>query len=358
AAVFTARGAGAAPLHVEQHQQIFAARLARIVAQTELSRRLALFQQVDALAQRFGQRFKIEIAQMRLRLEVVRQHHAAGAAQINRQRRNRTGWQRLGGQADQCRPFLKPALSDGTLRLVGSTTYEEYRKYFEKDRALLRRFGKITVDEPSLEDARAIIHGIAPSYAEHHKVVYTAAALDAAVDLTHKYVTTGMLPDKAIDIIDMAGARLAVNDAKATNVLDVAEIEAEVSRVAKIPEHTIKDDETTKLANLEEDLRKVVYGQDAAITTLTDAVFIARSGLREEDKTQGSYLFTGPTGVGKTEVAKQLAATLGIPLLRFDMSEYMEKHSVAKLIGAPPGYVGFGEGDAGSGLLTNAVEHS
>ena len=254
--------------------------------------------------------------------------------------------------------MLKPALSDGSLRLIGSTTYEEYRKYFEKDRALLRRFGKIAVDEPSLEDARKIIHGIAPSYAAHHKVVYTSAALDAAVDLTHKYVTTGMLPDKAIDIIDMAGARLAVNDMKATNVLDVAEIEAEVSRVAKIPEHTIKDDETTKLANLEEDLRKVVFGQDAAVSTLVDAVFIARSGLREEDKTQGAYLFTGPTGVGKTEVAKQLAATLGIPMLRFDMSEYMEKHSVAKLIGAPPGYVGFGEGDAGSGMLTNSVEHS
>ncbi len=254
--------------------------------------------------------------------------------------------------------MLKPALSDGSLRLIGSTTFEEYRKYFEKDRALVRRFGKINIDEPSLEDARKIIHGVAPSYAEHHKVRYTAAALDAAVDLTHKYVTTGMLPDKAIDIIDMAGARVAVNDERLSNILNVEDIEAEVSRVAKIPEHTIKEDETAKLGNLEEDLRRSVYGQDQAISVLTDAVFIARAGLREGDKTQGSYLFTGPTGVGKTEVAKQLAATLGIPLLRFDMSEYMEKHSVSKLIGAPPGYVGYDEGGGGSGLLTNAVEHS
>lgn len=254
--------------------------------------------------------------------------------------------------------MLKPALSDGTLRMIGSTTFEEFRKHFEKDRALLRRFGKITVEEPSLEDARKIIHGVAESYANHHKVVYTSAALDAAVDLTHKYVTTGLLPDKAIDIIDMAGARLAVNDNRASNILDVAEIEAEVSRVAKIPEHTIKDDETTKLGNLETDLQTAVFGQDGAIQTLSDAVFIARAGLREQDKTQGAYLFTGPTGTGKTEVAKQLAATLGIPLLRFDMSDYMEKHSVSRLIGAPPGYVGYDEGGGGSGALTNAVEQS
>jgi ATP-dependent Clp protease ATP-binding subunit ClpA len=254
--------------------------------------------------------------------------------------------------------MLKPALSDGSLRLIGSTTFEEFRKYFEKDRALLRRFGKISVEEPSVEDAKKIIHGVAKSYQEHHGVTYTAAALDAAVELTHRYVTTGLLPDKAIDIIDMAGARRAVNDAVTSRSIDLVDIEAEVSRVAKIPEHTIKDDETAKLANLEDDLRKVVFGQDSAISVLTDAVFIARAGLREGDKTQGSYLFTGPTGVGKTEVAKQLAATLGIPMLRFDMSEYMEKHSVSKLIGAPPGYVGYDEGGGGSGLLTNAVEHS
>lgn len=254
--------------------------------------------------------------------------------------------------------LLKPALSNGSLRCIGSTTFEEYRKHFEKDRALVRRFQKITVNEPSVEDARKILHGLALGYSKHHDVMYTAAALDAAVDLTNRYVTTGKLPDKAIDIIDMAGARMAVNDHKTSNIIDVAEIEAEVSRVTKIPEKTVRDSETDKLGSLDTDLRAMVFGQDAAIETLTDAVFIARAGLREEDKTQGSYLFTGPTGVGKTEVAKQFASTLGIPLVRFDMSEYMEKHSVAKLVGAPPGYVGFGEGDAGSGLLTNAVEQT
>ncbi len=253
--------------------------------------------------------------------------------------------------------MLKPALSDGSLRLIGSTTFEEYRKHFEKDRALVRRFGKIVIEEPSVEDAKKIVHGVSASYASHHKVQYTQAALDAAVDLTHRYISTGVLPDKAIDIIDMAGARAAVNDNRANNVIDLPDIEAEVSRVAKIPEQSVKEDESAKLADLENDLRKAVFGQDSAIKTLTDAVFIARAGLREENKPQGSYLFTGPTGVGKSEVAKQLSTTLGIPLVRFDMSEYMERHSVSKLIGAPPGYVGFDEG-GGSGALTNAIERS
>lgn len=262
-----------------------------------------------------------------------------------------------GGSMDAAN-LLKPALSDGSLRLIGSTTFDEFRKHFEKDRALLRRFGKISIEEPSVDDAKRILKGLAKSYEDHHGVKYTTAALEAAVDLTNRYVTTGFLPDKAIDIIDMAGARLSIDDKRETNVLDVQEIEAEVSRVARIPEHTIKDDESFKLYNLDSNLRSVVFGQDEAIETLVDAVFIARAGLREENKPQGAYLFTGPTGCGKTEVAKQFASTLGIPLIKFDMSEYMEKHSVSKLIGAPPGYVGFEDGSGGSGQLTNAIEQS
>ncbi len=261
-----------------------------------------------------------------------------------------------GGSMDAAN-MLKPALADGSIRLIGSTTFEEYRKHFEKDRALLRRFGKITIEEPSLEDAKKIIRGVAKVYEEHHGVTYTNAALDAAVELTHKYVSGGMLPDKAIDILDLAGARLATQDNRESNVLDLAAIEHEISKVVKIPEKSIKADETQRLGTLEEDLNKMVFGQEDAIASLTDAVFIARAGLREENKPQGCYLFTGPTGCGKTEVAKQLASTLGIPLLRFDMSEYMEKHSVSKLIGAPPGYVGFDEG-AGAGQLTTTVEQS
>jgi ATP-dependent Clp protease ATP-binding subunit ClpA len=249
--------------------------------------------------------------------------------------------------------LLKPALSDGSLRCVGSTTFEEYRKHFEKDRALMRRFGKIMVDEPNLDDAKAIVRGLAKTYAEHHGVTYTDAAVEAAVDLTHRYVTTGLLPDKAIDIIDMAGARIASADVE-SKVIDLAEIEREVSKVAKIPERNVAESETDKLIHLENDIRLKVFGQDDAITALVDAVFVSRAGLREANKPQGSYLFAGPTGTGKTEVARQLAATLGVSLQKFDMSEYMEKHSVSKLIGAPPGYVGFEDG--GNGILTNAIE--
>jgi ATP-dependent Clp protease ATP-binding subunit ClpA len=251
--------------------------------------------------------------------------------------------------------ILKPALSDGSLRCIGSTTYEEFRKHFEKDRALLRRFGKITINEPTPDEAKAILFGLAKSYADHHKVTYTDDAINAAVDLTHKYVSTGLLPDKAIDVIDMAGANKALMG-EVNAVIDVTEIEHEVSKVAKIPERNVKEDETDKLAHLSADLRKSVYGQETGIEALVDAVFVARAGLREENKPEGSYLFTGPTGVGKTEVARRLAETLGIPLQKFDMSEYMEKHSVSKLVGAPPGYVGFDSGGGSGGLLTNAVE--
>jgi ATP-dependent Clp protease ATP-binding subunit ClpA len=253
--------------------------------------------------------------------------------------------------------LLKPALSDGSLRCVGSTTYEEFRKHFEKDRALMRRFGRIVVNEPNIEDAKAIVRGLAKTYAEHHKVIYTSEALDAAVELTHRYVTTGLLPDKAIDIIDMAGARVAAAGSENT-VIDLPEIEKEVSRVAKIPERNVQEDEGAKLTHLDADIRNVVFGQEKAVEALVDAVFVARAGLREENKPEGAYLFTGPTGTGKTEVARQLANTLGIPLQKFDMSEFMEKHSVSKLIGAPPGYVGFDDGGGGGGALTNAVEQN
>lgn len=253
--------------------------------------------------------------------------------------------------------LLKPALSKGKLRCIGGTTYEEYRKHFEKDRALLRRFQKLDVNEPSIDDAKRIIAGLASTYEEYHGIKYAPEALDAAVELTARYVTDRMLPDKAIDVIDAAGARQKIRpeDERETNI-SVKLIEAEVSRIARIPERSVKEDDAAKLERLDSDLRGTVFGQDTAIEAVTDAVYMSRAGLRDPNKPQGSYLFAGPTGVGKTELAKQLAATLDIPLERFDMSEYMEKHSVSKFIGSPPGYVGFGEGGAGSGLLCNAVE--
>lgn len=255
--------------------------------------------------------------------------------------------------------LLKPALAKGKLRCIGGTTYEEYRKYFEKDRALLRRFQKLDVLEPSIADAKRIIAGIAASYSLFHGVTYDADALDAAVDLTARYVTNRFLPDKAIDVIDAAGARQKITpDADRKTVITVELIEEEVAKVAKIPARTVKEDENAKLEHLEDDLRTVVFGQDQAIEEVTNAVLLSRAGLRDPEKPLGNYLFAGPTGVGKTELTKQLAKTLGIPIHRFDMSEYMEKHTVSKFIGSPPGYVGFGDGQAGSGLLTNAVEQS
>lgn len=253
--------------------------------------------------------------------------------------------------------LLKPALAKGKLRCIGATTLDEFRKYFEKDRALLRRFKRVDVAEPSIADAKLILRGLRPLYEAFHGVTYTEDALDAAVDLTARYVTTGHLPDKAIDIIDNAGAqqRIARKDDK-KSVIEVADIEVEVAKVAKIPAKEVSEGETEKLSRLDSDLKAVVYGQDDAIDAVFDAVLLSRSGLREENKPAGSYLFTGPTGVGKSEVAKQLAKTLGIQLIRYDMSEYMEKHTVSKLIGAPPGYVGYGEGDGGGGRLINDID--
>ncbi len=253
--------------------------------------------------------------------------------------------------------LLKPALSRGTLRCIGSTTYEEYRKHFEKDRALQRRFKRVDVLEPDVETAKKVLRGLKEHYEKFHNLQYTDAAIDAAVDLTARYINNALLPDKAIDIIDGAGAsqRIAPEGARLT-VIDVEQIELEISKVTKIPAQSVKEDEGEKLIHLEDDLRAAVFGQDPALSALTDAVFVSRSGLRGENKPAGCFLFAGPTGVGKTEAAKQLASTLGVPLIRYDMSEYMEKHSVAKLIGSPPGYVGYGDGAAGSGKLINDID--
>lgn len=253
--------------------------------------------------------------------------------------------------------MLKPALSRGLIRCIGSTTQEEYRKHFEKDRALVRRFQKLDIFEPSVEDSKRILRGIAKSYEQYHGVTYQLSALDAAVDLTSKHIHDKFLPDKAIDIIDSAAAWQKIKPAEQrVTTITKKEIEAEVGRVAKIPVANVKTSEVEKLANLEEDLKTVVFGQDEAIESLVNSVYMSRSGLRENDKTMGAFLFTGPSGVGKTESAKQLATSLGIDFVRFDMSEYQEGHSVSKFIGSPPGYVGYGDGSAGSGLLINQLE--
>lgn len=255
--------------------------------------------------------------------------------------------------------MLKPALSRGEIRCIGSTTQEEYRKHFEKDRALVRRFQKIDINEPSVEDTKRILRGIARYYEEYHGMRYLESALDAAVDLTVKHVHDKCLPDKAIDVIDSAAAWQRIRPASSrVSAISKKEIEAEVSRIAKIPVESVKSTEAEKLRDLETDLKMVVFGQDDALDNLVNSVYMSRSGLRENDKTLGAYLFTGPSGVGKTEAAKQLAISLDIDFIRFDMSEYQERHSVSKFIGSPPGYVGYGDGSAGSGLLINSLEKS
>ena len=257
------------------------------------------------------------------------------------------------GGAMDASNLLKPALASGNLRCMGSTTYKEYRSYFEKDRALVRRFQKIDVVEPSIEDTVKILRGLKPYYEEHHRVRYTAEALRSAVELAAKYINDRKLPDKAIDVIDEVGAaRMLLPESKRRKVVNVKDVEEVVAKIARIPPKSVSQDDTKSLKNLDRDLKTMVFGQGPAIDALSSSIKLARAGLREPEKPIGSYLFSGPTGVGKTEVARQLAASLGIELHRFDMSEYMERHSVSRLIGAPPGYVGFDQG----GLLTDAVD--
>ena len=257
-----------------------------------------------------------------------------------------------GGSMDASN-LLKPALASGTLRCIGSTTYKEYRTHFEKDRALVRRFQKIDVNEPSVEDTIRIVKGIKPYYEAHHRVKYTADAIRAAVELAARYINDRKLPDKAIDVIDEVGAaQMLVPAARRKRVISVKDVEAVVATMARIPPKSVSTDDREVLQNLDAELKRVVFGQDAAIETLAAAIKLSRAGLREPEKPIGSYLFSGPTGVGKTEVARQLAKTLGVELKRFDMSEYMERHTVSRLIGAPPGYVGFDQG----GLLTDAID--
>lgn len=257
-----------------------------------------------------------------------------------------------GGALDACN-LLKPSLARGTLRCLGSTTFKEYNNTIEKDRALARRFQKIDVYEPTPADAIKILRGLKPYYEEHHKIRFLPAAIEAAVELSVRYIHDRKLPDKAIDVIDEAGAaQMLLPEAKRKKTITVKEIEDVVAKMARMPSKTISMDDAEVLKSLEKNLKLTVFGQDKAVEELASAVKMARAGLREETKPMGSYLFTGPTGVGKTEVAMQLAKSLGMELVRFDMSEYMEKHSVSGLIGAPPGYVGFDQG----GQLTDAVD--
>ncbi|WP_295049113.1 AAA family ATPase, partial [uncultured Paracoccus sp.] len=257
------------------------------------------------------------------------------------------------GGAMDASNLLKPALSGGKLRCMGSTTYKEFRQHFEKDRALSRRFQKIDVNEPSVPDTIKILMGLKPSFEKHHDLRYTNEAIKSAVELASRYINDRKLPDSAIDVIDEAGAaQHLVSESKRRKMITPKEIEAVVAKIARIPPKNVSKDDAEVLRDLEASLKRVVFGQDAAIVALSSAIKLARAGLREPEKPIGNYLFAGPTGVGKTEVAKQLASTLGVELLRFDMSEYMEKHAVSRLIGAPPGYVGFDQG----GMLTDGVD--
>jgi ATP-dependent Clp protease ATP-binding subunit ClpA len=257
------------------------------------------------------------------------------------------------GGAMDASNLLKPALQSGTLRCIGSTTYKEYRSYFEKDRALVRRFQKIDINEPSVEDSVKILRGLKPYYEKHHKVRYTAEAIRSAVELAARYINDRKLPDKAIDVIDEVGAaQMLLPESKRRKTITVKDVEAVVAKIARIPPKSVSRDDRSNLLNLQRDLKTMVFGQDKAIGALSSAIKLARAGLREPEKPIGCYLFSGPTGVGKTEVARQLARSLAIELIRFDMSEYMERHTVSRLLGAPPGYVGFDQG----GLLTDAID--
>ena len=257
------------------------------------------------------------------------------------------------GGAMDASNLLKPALQGGKLRCMGSTTYKEFRQHFEKDRALSRRFQKIDVNEPTVDDTVKILKGLKPYFEEHHAIKYTNDAIKTAVELSDRYINDRKLPDKAIDVIDEAGAaQHLVAASKRRKSIGTKEIEAIIAKIARIPPKSVSKDDQEVLRDLEGSLKRVVFGQDAAITALSSAIKLSRAGLRDPEKPIGNYLFAGPTGVGKTEVARQLASQLGVELLRFDMSEYMEKHAVSRLIGAPPGYVGFDQG----GLLTDGVD--
>nr|WP_277348836.1 ATP-dependent Clp protease ATP-binding subunit ClpA [Sneathiella limimaris] len=257
------------------------------------------------------------------------------------------------GGAMDASNLLKPALASGSIRCIGSTTYKEYRSHFEKDRALLRRFQKIDVYEPSVPDAIKILKGLKPYFEEHHKIRYTAEALKSAVELSARYINDRKLPDKAIDVIDEVGAAQMLRpESKRKKTIGVKDVEDIVAKIARIPPKSVSKEDTESLRKLDVELKRVVFGQDQAIDALASSIKLARAGLREPEKPIGNYLFSGPTGVGKTEVARQLASIMGVELVRFDMSEYMERHTVSRLIGAPPGYVGYDQG----GLLTDAID--
>lgn len=259
-----------------------------------------------------------------------------------------------GNSSNDLANMMKPALSKGNIKVVASTTWEEYRKYFEKDRALMRRFQRITVDEPSPEMSVEILRGIKKYYEDHHKVEITDEAIQSAVRLSVKYMNDKKLPDKAIDLIDVACSRFNIKDSD-TRVIGTQEVQFELSKMVKLPEETIKEKESNNLVSLEKNLKSEVYGQDEAIDEVVDKILVAQAGLKPENKPIGSFVFMGPTGVGKTEAAKQISKHLGIPMIRFDMSEYQEKHSVSKLIGSPPGYVGFEEN---AGLLITKLQEN
>ncbi len=257
------------------------------------------------------------------------------------------------GGAMDASNLLKPALASGAIRCIGSTTYKEFRSHFEKDRALLRRFQKIDVHEPSVPDSIKILKGLKPYFEEHHKVRYTADAIKSAVELSARYINDRKLPDKAIDVIDEVGAaQMLKPESRRKKTIGVKDVEDVVAKIARIPPKSVSKEDTESLRKLDVDLKRVVFGQDDAIEALSSSIKLARAGLREPEKPIGNYLFSGPTGVGKTEVARQLASIMGVELVRFDMSEYMERHTVSRLIGAPPGYVGYDQG----GLLTDAID--